>query len=154
MDVNRPNLVISRCFLEPVRYNGVKKPSILVERLKDYINFISVCPEMEIGLGVPRSPVNLIQKGSEVHMVQHKTEKDFTQKMLNFSSHFLKNLKDIDGFILKSRSPSCGISAVKIFDSMEKKVVHKGKGLFAGMVREKYPFLLVESEGGISCPSS
>ncbi len=149
----RPNLVISRCFVEPVRYNGARISSDFMDRLKDHVSFIPVCPEMEVGLGAPRFPVRLVQKGEKVHMIQQRTEKDVTPDMLDFSENFIGGLNDIDGFVLKSKSPSCGISSVKIYASMEKKpAIRRDNGLFAGAVKERYSFLPVESEGRIMDP--
>jgi len=153
MTAEKPNVVVSRCFIEPVRYNGARISSSFMDKLKNYANLIAVCPEMEIGLGAPRLPVRLVQKGDAVHMIQQKTEKDVTDKMSDFAAGFLTKLKNIDGFVLKSKSPSCGIASVKIYSSMEKKpAVRRDKGLFAEMVREEYSFLPVESEGRIMDP--
>lgn len=153
MTVEKPNVVISRCFVEPVRYNGARISSSFMDKLKDCVNFIPVCPEMEVGLGAPRLPVRLVQKSDGVHMFQQKTERDVTHKMLDFAVGFLGGLKDIDGFVLKAKSPSCGIASVKIYGSMEKKpAVRRDKGLFAGTVKEKYSFLPVESEGRVMDP--
>lgn len=149
----KPNIVVSKCFLEPVRYNGARISNSLVDRLKNFANLIPVCPEMEIGLGAPRVPLRLVDKKGSVHMVQLKTQQDVTGQMLDFGQNFMAGLKDIDGFILKSKSPSCGISYVKIYSSTEKKPpIRRGKGLFGGMAKEHYPFLQVESESRIMDP--
>ena len=149
----KPNIVVSRCFFEPVRYNGVTTPNPLVDGLKEHANLFPVCPEMEIGLGAPRIPVRLVQSGDSLHMVQLKTELDMTGKISSFGSNFLKGLKDVDGFILKSKSPSCGISGVKVYLSTEKNPpVKKGSGLFGGMVKDTFPLVPIESESRIMEP--
>lgn len=153
MSFNKPNIVISRCFVDAVRYNGARISSSFMNMLKNYVNFIPVCPEMEVGLGAPRMPVRLVEKKDGVHMIQQKTERDVTDEMSEFASVFLSGLKDIDGFVLKSMSPSCGIASVKIYGSMEKKpAVRRNKGLFAEKVRERYSHLPVESEGRVMDP--
>jgi len=149
----KPNIVVSRCFVEAVRYNGARISSAFVDKLRDFANFITVCPEVDIGLGAPRLPVRLVQLQDRLHMLQQRTERDITDRMCGFADAFLSGLKDIDGFILKAGSPSCGIASVKIYDSTEKKpAIRRDRGLFAGMVRERYPFLPVESEGRIEDP--
>jgi len=153
MSAEKPNIVISRCFVDAVRYNGAKISSSFMDELKNYVNFMPVCPELEVGLGAPRLPVRLVEKKDGVHMIQQKTEKDVTDRMSDFASAFLSGLKDIDGFVLKSASPSCGIASVKIYGSMDKKpAVRRDKGLFAAKVKERYSYLPVESEGRVMDP--
>ncbi|MBN1446280.1 MAG: DUF1722 domain-containing protein [Candidatus Omnitrophica bacterium] len=153
MPLVKPNIVISRCFVDAVRYNGARISSSFMDELKNHVNFIPVCPEMEVGLGAPRLPLRLVEKKDGVHMIQQKTERDFTDSMSDFASSFLSGLKDIDGFVLKSKSPSCGIASVKIYASMEKKpAVRRDKGLFAEKVKERYSNLPVESEGRVTDP--
>lgn len=151
----KPNIVVSRCFFEPVRYNGKRISNSFIDSLKGYVNFIRVCPELEVGLGVPRLPVRLMRKGKQVHMIQQETEGDITWEMLNFASKFLAELKDIDGFILKSKSPSCGIASVKIYDAVERKTaIRRGKGIFAAEVKKKFVSLPIASEGSVMDPAA
>ncbi|HNS33220.1 MAG TPA: DUF523 and DUF1722 domain-containing protein [bacterium] len=153
MQQAKPNIVVSKCFFEPVRYNGARISNSLVDRLKEYANLSTVCPEVEIGLGAPRIPVRLLQDGDSLRMVQLKTEIDLTEKMLDFGENFLSQLENIDGFILKSKSPSCGISGVKVYSSTEKKPpVRRDKGLFGGMVKERFPLVPLENESRIMDP--
>ena len=111
----KPNVVISKCitFL-PVRYDAQIVTSDFVEKLKSHVNFIPVCPEVEIGLGVPRDPVRIVLVNGERKLIQPKTGYDFTEKMERFTESFLNSLEKVDGFILKRGSPSSGFKNVKI----------------------------------------
>ena len=101
----RPKVVVSKCLeFEACRWNGAMIPSDVVRLLKPHVDFIPVCPEMEVGLGVPRKPIRILSKDGELSLMQHETEKDLTRDMVNFSNRFLGSLDVIDGFILKFRA--------------------------------------------------
>jgi uncharacterized protein YbbK (DUF523 family)/uncharacterized protein YbgA (DUF1722 family) len=104
------------------------------------LDFIIVCPELEIGLGTPRSPINVYIKDGKKRLIQRGTGKDLTEIMEKFTNNFVEALGDIDGIILKSGSPSCGIKNTKIYD-MEDEEKFKNSGIFAQYLREKYSYL-------------
>lgn len=118
----RPKIVISKCIeFDHCRYDGSIIPSDFVKALKPHADFRPVCPEMEIGLGVPRSSIRIVSVNGELRLVQPATGLDVTEKMMDFSDHFLSSLSDVDGFILKFRSPSCGMKDIRVYSSSEKK---------------------------------
>jgi len=145
----KPVVVTSRCFeFDACRYNGQMIPNNFVEILEPWVEFRPVCPELEIGLGVPRDPVRIVRKGGERKLVQPSTGRDLTALMRDFSSRFLDTLGDADGFILKSRSPSCGLGDAKEFPDAENEIATgKGAGFFAEAVMSRFPGLAVEDEG-------
>jgi len=144
----KPNIVISECInLKPVRYNGGIVNDEFAKKLSEYVNYIPVCPEVAIGMGVPRNPVILIEKDNDIKMIDPQTQKDYTDHIIQFSQDFLKNLKDIDGFLLKSKSPSCGVKSAKKYIQNNKVAVGKINGLFAQKVVENFPDIPVEDEG-------
>ncbi len=147
----RPNVVVSKCLgFERCRYNGDTIPNDHVDALKKHVNFITVCPEVEIGLGVPRKPIRIVHdEGSRLW--QPATRMDHTDKMVEFSRKFLGSLQDIDGFILKYGSPSCGMKNVRIYNEYEpKSSPRKGPGFFGGAVVERFRGLAIEDEGRLS----
>lgn len=157
----KPRLVLSKCLeLEACRYNGVTIRAPLVTRLERHVELLPVCPEVEIGLGVPRDPVRLVRMGGPEEaphppqMVQPSTGRDLTEAMTSFSDRFLGEVGEVDGFLLKSRSPSCGIKDTKVFTpaSGEHKgmPVDKGSGLFARAVLERFGDAAVEDEGRLT----
>jgi uncharacterized protein YbgA (DUF1722 family)/uncharacterized protein YbbK (DUF523 family) len=150
---SRPNVVVSKCMeFAACRYNGVTSPDAIVQQLEPYVTYLPVCAEVEIGLGVPRDPVRIVLVNDEPRLLQPATGADVTEKMKAFSAAHLSALKDIDGFILKGRSPSCGIKDVKVYRGVEKGAAstNKGRGFFAQAVLERYGHLPVEEEGRLT----
>lgn len=144
----RPVIFCSRCLgFEACRYNGEVIPAPYVEKLSLYCDITTVCPEVEIGLGVPRKSLRLVKEKERLRFIQSETNLDFTSEMEVFSEKYLDSIKCADGFILKYKSPSCGVSASKYYASMEKgAMIGKGPGLFGRSVLEKYPYHPVETE--------
>ncbi|EJR62592.1 hypothetical protein IIO_02523 [Bacillus cereus VD115] len=146
----KPTIVVSKCLeFDACRYNGEMIPDITIRNLQPFVTFIPVCPEVEIGLGVPRETIRIIEEKGLNKLVQPSTREDVTEKMEQFSNKFLQTLPHIDGFILKNRSPSCGTRDVKIYSSLEKGPV-KGTGLFGGAVIKNFSHLPIEEEGRLS----
>ncbi|MBD3182999.1 DUF1722 domain-containing protein [Candidatus Poribacteria bacterium] len=145
----KPVVVVSKCLgFANCRYNGAIINDDLVTKLRDYVDFIPVCPEMEVGLGVPREPIRMVQSGEELKLMQPATGLDITRKMEDFASSFLDSVGYADGFILKSRSPSCGSKDVKVYPDIEKSMpATRSAGFFGMAVLKKYPNLSVENEG-------
>jgi uncharacterized protein YbbK (DUF523 family) len=144
----RPIVVISRCIdFDSCRYNGQVIRASLREELEPFVELRPICPELEIGLGVPRDPVRLVRRDDGPHMIQPSTGRDLTRAMNAFSAGFLDSLGEVDGFILKSSSPSCAIRNGKLFHSDAEGAAHdSGPGLFAARVLERFPHAAVEDE--------
>jgi uncharacterized protein YbgA (DUF1722 family)/uncharacterized protein YbbK (DUF523 family) len=145
----KPTVVTSKCFeFEACRYNGVMIPNNFVQKLEPFVKFVPVCPEVEIGLGVPRDVIRVVEKKGKKLLVQPTTGKELSKQMYKFADGFLNSLNSVDGFILKSRSPSCGIKDAKVYsDSENPSPIGRGPGLFAEKVLGKYPGVAVEDEG-------
>lgn len=144
----RPKIVISKCIeFEACRWNGAMIKSHIVEKIKDYVDFYPVCPEVEIGLGIPREPIRVIELDGELRLYQPSTERDLTQIMENFSRNFLNDSNNMDGFILKNKSPSCGIKAVRVYQGYGQSRTKNKYGFFGGSVLKKLPYIAVEDEG-------
>ena len=149
----KPVLVISRCLgFDNCRYNGQKLQNDFVDKIKDYANIINVCPESDIGLGTPRSPLRLVQKNkdSKLRIIQPENDMDYTENMTEYVNEFLNNLDQVAGFILKNRSPSCAISDAKIYDSKNGVPSNKGAGLFTKLIKDKFPNMIMEDEGRLT----
>ena len=149
-EISRPKVLVSRCIgFEHCRWNGDIIASPYIEKLKNHVDFITVCPESDIGLGVPRKPVRLFVAGSEIKMLQHETGFDVTDKMNSFSEIFFEKLNPVEGILFKERSPSCGMSNVKIYSGATEgaSITRKGCGLFAARWKKAFPSLPSASEG-------
>ncbi|MGM0502856.1 MAG: YbgA family protein [Bacillota bacterium] len=146
-DFVTPKVVISKCLtFAKCRYNGDIINDDFIKQLKGQIDFITVCPEVEIGLGVPRDSIRLVKKEGEVRLIQSATDKDVTVEMKGFAADFFASLSEVDGFILKNRSPSCGSRDAKVYDK-NGVPSQKDSGLFGGLVKEEYPTKAITNEG-------
>ena len=151
-DPNKPTVVVSRC-LEfcKCRYNGDVISDTFVRGLEKHVNYVTVCPEVEIGLGVPRNPVRLVIDKDKLELYQPATEKTYTREMESYSEAFFASLGTVHGFILKGRSPSCGIKDVKVYLNKQKATGStKGIGVFAQYALNLYPNLPIEEEGRLT----
>jgi uncharacterized protein YbgA (DUF1722 family)/uncharacterized protein YbbK (DUF523 family) len=148
-DFPKPVVVVSKCLgFARCRYNGQTVPNRVVERLGAYVEYRTVCPEVEIGLGIPRDPVRVVDYGGRRILYQPATERDVTEKMESFSVGFLGAHGAVDGFILKNRSPSCGPWDVKVYRGMGKDASSgRGKGFFGASVTDRFPGKPLEDEG-------
>ncbi|MFC2077885.1 DUF523 domain-containing protein [Candidatus Bipolaricaulota bacterium] len=116
--------------------------------MNPFVEIETVCPEVEIGLGIPRDPVRLIGDPADPRLVQPTTGLDVTHKMRTFASKRLGELRVPDGFVLKFGSPSCGPREVKCHVNEKKGAAStKTRGLFGSAVVEQHPYSVVEDEG-------
>ncbi|EOC99278.1 YbgA family protein [Caldisalinibacter kiritimatiensis] len=152
----KPNIVLSGC-LEHLhsRYDGKMINNDFIKKLSFHVNFIIICPEIEIGLPTPRQALRLIRNDqNEERLVFSKTGEDITDKMVSFSISFLDNIskEEIDGFIVKSHSPTCGYNDSKIYKAHGKAPIipQKTSGLFTKTIMEKYPDTTIESDGRLT----
>ena len=143
----RPRVVISRCIdFDSCRYNGQVVRASLREELEPWLDFVPICPELEIGLGVPRDPIRLVAGVGGEQLVQPSTGRDLTQPMARFTRDWLSDAGEVDGFILKSRSPSCGVGSAKVHRPDDSGPPARGSGLFAAGAQERYPRAAIEEE--------
>ncbi|MGB9872818.1 MAG: YbgA family protein [Anaerolineae bacterium] len=150
--MSQPRLIVSKCLgFDHCRYDGSIIPNPVVDSLRPWAEFIPVCPEVELGLGAPRPPVRLVRVGGEVRLLQPATGRDLTDSMRAFAASFLDALPPVDGFILKNRSPSCGLKDAKVYAAPEKApALGAGPGMFGGAVRQRFPDLPAEDEGRLT----
>ncbi len=149
MKPSKPKVGVSSCLLgEKVRWNGEdKRNAFLVEELKNYFEFVPVCPEVEVGMGVPREPVQLA--GSSGKMIGVVSGRDWTGAMKVFSEQKIAELLALGlcGFIFKSRSPSCGTGGIPIYDNKREEQPEQTAGLFAKAFMQHAPSIpFIEEE--------
>ena len=137
---------ISSCLLgENVRYDGQHKyAGYIVEALGQYVDFLQVCPETAIGLGVPRHPVRLLNRNGNICAVGvDDPDIDITEALTRFGKKQAAVLNTVCGYIFKSRSPSCGITDTPIITNTNEIY---GAGLYARQIIETFPLLPVTDE--------
>lgn len=147
----RPRVVVSRCLgFAPCRWNGEIIQDDFTRRLGERVEFIPVCPELEIGLGAPRPPLRLVRGPDGPRLVQPASGRDLTPALRDFARAWLAGQGQVDGFLLKSRSPSCGPVDVKVYASPDQGAAsQKGRGLFAATVADSQPGAPLEHEGRV-----
>ncbi len=134
--MSRPRLFCSKCItFENCRWNGAIIASRVVTAFKEHMEFVAHCPEQEIGLGVPRDPIRVVDRTGTEYLLQPATGRDISDLMREYSSQLLDKLPEVDGFILKSQSPSCGIARVKLYQEIDQKGSRRmTKGFFGRAV--------------------
>ncbi|HEY5653796.1 MAG TPA: DUF523 and DUF1722 domain-containing protein [Pontiella sp.] len=150
-------LGVSACLMgEPVRYDGqAKHDRYLTDTLAQWVEFVPVCPEFELGLGVPREVMHLEGNVDAPRLITTKTRRDLTDSMQTWCDKRMQELEkeNLCGFIFKSKSPSSGMERVKVFPEGGKGMpVKKGSGLFAAAFMKNFPLLPVEEEGRLHDP--
>lgn len=144
---------ISSCLLgNPVRYNGGHKHhSYITSTLGQFFEFIPFCPEVDIGMEIPRPPIRLELIINQVHCVGvNNPGQDVTMELKQSAQQQQSWHKQLCGYILKKDSPSCGMERVKLYkNNMPERV---GQGIYAAQMMENFPELPVEEEGRLGDP--
>jgi uncharacterized protein YbgA (DUF1722 family)/uncharacterized protein YbbK (DUF523 family) len=144
---------ISACLLgDKVRFDGGHKALHFANKtLSNYVDYQSVCPEVGIGMSIPRKPIRLIDHEDQIKLVATRDSSiDYTEVMHTFANQKMKSCNQLDGFIVTAKSPSCGMERLKVYD-YEGNVQHrKGVGLFTQTLIATYPNLPVEEDGRLN----
>jgi uncharacterized protein YbgA (DUF1722 family)/uncharacterized protein YbbK (DUF523 family) len=151
----RPKLGISACLLgDPVRYNGGHKASRLCSQsLAHYFDFVPLCPEVAIGLGIPRQPIRLVGDPQAPHAVDSgPRQRDHTEPLAEFGELMAHQLGEICGYIFMQKSPSCGLERVKVYQSNGRAAEGGGRGIYASAFCARHPDLPVEEDGRLNDP--
>ncbi len=149
----KPKIGVSACLLgQKVRFDGGhKRDSFLTDLFGKFVDWVAVCPEAEVGMGIPRETARLVGSPNHPKMIAEKSGRDWTMDMQKFSVERVSQLADqeLSGYVFKRSSPSCGMERVKIYDQ-GKQPARLGRGLFAATVMERLPLLPVEEEGRLN----
>jgi uncharacterized protein YbgA (DUF1722 family)/uncharacterized protein YbbK (DUF523 family) len=147
---------ISSCLLgDEVRFDGGHKRDLfLTGTLAPCVEWVRVCPEVEVGMGVPREPVRLVNVGGDTRMITTRTSIDHTDSMRAYAARRTKELESLGlrGYVLKKDSPSCGMERVKVYARDGNAPVRSGVGLYAAILKQRFPELPVEEEGRLRDP--
>lgn len=145
------NVGISSCLLgNEVRFDGGHKHDrYITGTLGRFFNFVPVCPELEVGMGLPRESVNLRGDVNAPLMIGNKTGEDWTDRMSKFNEKRSDQLArfDLRGYLLKKNSPSCGMTRVKLYPLKGGQPERKARGMWADTLISKNPLMPVEEEG-------
>jgi uncharacterized protein YbgA (DUF1722 family)/uncharacterized protein YbbK (DUF523 family) len=150
-------LGVSACLLgRKVRYDGQdKRDPFLADVLGAFVEWVPVCPEQELGLGVPREPIRLVGPSSVPRLVGERSGKDHTEAMRRLAEARVRELARLDlcGYVTKADSPSCGMERVRVHSPRGGPPRRDGVGAFARVLLERLPLLPVEEEGRLQDPA-
>lgn len=151
----KPKLGVSACLMGvEVRYNGGHKESHLVTRvLNEYFDFIPACPEVAIGMSIPREAIRLVGDPEQPQAVGTVHEDlNVTQALAAYGEHMAKEMDDICGYIFMQKSPSCGLERVKVYRPNGAPFDAGGRGIYAKAFCARHPDLPVEEDGRLNDP--
>ena len=153
----RPRIGVSACLLgEPLRYDGGHlRNEFLTQTLAPHVEWTSVCPESEVGMGTPREPVRLVDTGGgALRMRGVRSGTDHTDVMRSWAACRVEELAGLGlhGYVLTKNSPSCGLFRVKVYPSGGGPAARNGRGLFAEALTQRFPLLPVEEQGRLHDP--
>ncbi len=154
--MQRIRLGVSSCLLgNRVRYDGSHKcDPLIVETLGELFDFVPICPEVAIGMGVPRPPIRLQGQPAQLRAVGvDDPELDVTIALRDYAKQIAPGLQNISGYIFKSRSPSCGIGDVQVYDNSGEPSA-LGVGIFAQALMSYWPLLPVTDECCLAQPEA
>ncbi|MBN2163756.1 MAG: DUF523 and DUF1722 domain-containing protein [Pontiellaceae bacterium] len=145
---------ISSCLLgEKVRYDGQhKQDSYITGILSQWFQFVPVCPEVELGLGIPRETIRLVGDPEQPRLQSLKSRQDLTESMQQWCDKRVRELEaeNLCGYIFKRKSPSCGMERVKVYSAGSGMPSNSGIGLYARAFMHHFPYLPVEEEGRLN----
>ncbi len=146
-------LGVSSCLLgTPVRFDGGhKRDPVVTDLLGALVEWVPVCPEVELGMGVPRPALRLVRDGGAVRLLEIASGRDHTRVMERYAARRVRALRGLGlcGYILKKDSPSCGMTRVPVYGD-KGMPRQESRGLYASALMEAYPNLPVEDEGGLN----
>jgi len=145
----RPRVLFSRCLEgDACRYDGDRVPDAFIGQLRRHVEAVDICPEVAIGLGVPRPPIRLLAEG---RLVEPSTGRDLTRAMQTFTADTVRQMTTLDGVVLKSRSPSCGLGDTRLYSAADaEESSDLGHGLFACGIEAAFGDLAVSDEVRLS----
>jgi uncharacterized protein YbgA (DUF1722 family)/uncharacterized protein YbbK (DUF523 family) len=140
---------ISSCLLgDLVRYNGGHKASnFCIHDVAPHVEYVSVCPEMAIGMGTPRPAIRLVKHEDVLHLQSSDGKVDVTEAMQQFAAEKVPELSHLSGYLVCQKSPSCGMERVPEYSAKTGQGTKSGIGMFTQKLMETYPHLPVEEDG-------
>ncbi|MDD5092007.1 MAG: DUF523 and DUF1722 domain-containing protein [Candidatus Wallbacteria bacterium] len=144
---------VSSCLLgNPVRYDGNhKQDHFATDVLSTFFEFVPVCPEIELGMGVPREAIHLVGDPENPRLLGVRSKKDWTETMRNWATERIRKLEseNLCGFIFRKKSPSSGLFRVPVHNEKGSVIGH-GSGIFAGMMARAFPLVPMEEDGRLN----
>ncbi|MCP4911954.1 MAG: DUF523 and DUF1722 domain-containing protein [Oligoflexia bacterium] len=151
--MEKPVLGISSCILgDNVRFDGgAKRDSWVTDKLSEHVDFKKFCPEVEMGLGVPRKPIRLVEESGEIKLKSIDHLIDHTPNALSTFEKYRDYFEGLDGYIFMKNSPTCGPEKLKVYKEEGKgHPERKGLGIFYKWIKENFPLLPIIDSGRLN----
>ncbi|OEF23670.1 YbgA family protein [Vibrio rumoiensis] len=152
---HKPSIGISACVAgQQVRFDkGHKKSDFCMTHLAPFVEYQPFCPEVAIGLPIPRPTIRQVQLDDGIHVSRPDGNGDVTHKLTEYGQKTAQNIEHLSGFIFCQKSPSCGMERVKVYQADGKGSMPSGTGLFAKQIMEMNPNLPCEENGRLCDPA-
>lgn len=144
---------ISACLLgDTVRFDGGHKRSAFCDdELTKYVEFVKFCPEVGIGLPVPRPTIRLEQHQT-IRAIIPKTGEDVTDKLAAYADKIADKVGTFSGYVWCAKSPSCGMERVKLYDPETGHAQKAAEGIVVARLKQRFPALPMEEDGRLNDP--
>ena len=153
--MNKPQVGIGACLVgHAVRYSGdAKKPSHVLNKLSETMDMVPLCPEISIGLPVPREPIRIVEDDNGIYVKDTATQSiDYTDQLRDYANDVTNAHQDFSGYIFVKGSPSCGYERVKKYNDKGNPIHNDGVGIYAQQIMDNDPLLPVEENGRLNNP--
>jgi len=143
---------ISACLIgQKVRFDASNKPSrFCIDELGDHVEYESFCPEVAIGLPIPRPTIRQIKKDDVITVARPDGSGDVTEALQAYGKKVAEMTKHLSGYVFCAKSPSCGMERVKIYSEDGNSLASDGIGAFAKEIMEANPLLPCEENGRLN----
>lgn len=139
---------------QAVRFNGqTKRPNQVLQQFSQHFQFRTFCPEVGIGMGVPREPIRLVGDIDKTQALDSRHQRhNYTRPLQQYAQRVLEECPQLAGYVLVKGSPSCGLYRVTRYGDEGQVLGRDGRGVFAAALAELDPLLPLEEDGRLQDP--
>ncbi|MFC7001926.1 YbgA family protein [Pseudobowmanella zhangzhouensis] len=151
-NANKPIIGISACVAgQEVRYNASHKRSkYCMDTLSAYFRYRPFCPEVAIGLPVPRPAIRIVERDNQLTLVEtHEPKDDHAPAIEAYAAKVAVSMRDASGFIFMQKSPTCGLGSAKVY-GIKGGPLRSDDGLFVRALRKHLPLLPITEAGRLN----
>lgn len=154
VDKKELKIGISACLIgEKVRFDASNKPSnFCIHEFGQHVTYKAFCPEVAIGLPIPRATIRQIKKDALIKVAQPDGSGDVTSALKAYGRKVAKATQDLSGYVFCAKSPSCGMERVKVYSEQGHALPAEGVGVFANEIMRANPLLPCEENGRLNDP--
>ncbi|GAB1269081.1 DUF523 and DUF1722 domain-containing protein [Aurantivibrio infirmus] len=146
----KPLIAVGSCLVgQPVRFNGGhKRHNPHIEKLQQHADLVPLCPEVGIGMGVPREAIRLVEIENKIYIRDSETQTiDYTEQLKNYAREKINEHPNLSGYILVKGSPSCGLERVPRYNAQGNTIASDRSGVYAQEIIDRNPLLPTEEDG-------